>query len=61
LDRDDTMIAALRQSYQQQLGADMAQKIVSDLTQPQFVFDGGKNSCSRCGRSGFIFLFRWNC
>lgn len=46
---DDTMIAALRQSYQQQLGADMAQKIVSDLTSPQFVFDGGKK---------FVFALR---
>jgi len=39
---DDTMITALRQGYEQQLGADIAQKIVSDLTQPQFVFAGGK-------------------
>jgi len=46
---DDTMIAALRQSYQQQLGADMARKIVSDLTQPQFVFAGGKK---------FVFALR---
>jgi len=46
---DDTMIAALRRSYQQQLGADMARKIVSDLTQPQFVFAGGKK---------FVFALR---
>jgi ResB-like family len=39
---DDTMISALRQSYEQQLGADMAQKIVADLTHPQFIFAGGK-------------------
>src|SRR5271170_7067635 len=39
---DDTMIAALRQSYEQQLGSQMAQKIVGDLTQPQFIQVGGK-------------------
>ena len=39
---DGEMIAALRQSYAQQLGADMAQKIIGDLTQPQSVFADGK-------------------
>jgi hypothetical protein len=39
---DGEMIAALQQNYAQQLGADMAQKIVADLTQPQFVFADGK-------------------
>ena len=39
---DAAMIAALQQSYAQQLGAHMAQKIVGDLTQPQFIFAGGK-------------------
>jgi hypothetical protein len=40
---DDAMIEALQQSYAQQLGADMTKKIISDLTQPQFVFvNGGK-------------------
>ncbi|HEY5296700.1 MAG TPA: cytochrome c biogenesis protein ResB [Verrucomicrobiae bacterium] len=39
---DDSMMEALRQSYDQQLGADMTQKIVGDLTQPQFVFANGK-------------------
>jgi hypothetical protein len=40
---DDAMIEALQQSYAQQLGADMTKKIISDLTQPQFVsVNGGK-------------------
>ena len=39
---DDGMIEALQQSYAQQLGAHMAQKIIGDLTQPQFIFAGGK-------------------
>jgi hypothetical protein len=39
---DGEMIAELQQSYGQQLGADMAQKIAGDLTQPQFIFAGGK-------------------
>lgn len=39
---DAAMVAAVRQSYAQQLGNQMAQKIVDDLTQPQFVFVGGK-------------------
>jgi len=39
---DGEMIAELQQSYRQQLGAAMAQKIVGDLTGPQFIFAGGK-------------------
>ncbi|MGH7975142.1 MAG: cytochrome c biogenesis protein ResB [Limisphaerales bacterium] len=39
---DSAMIEAVKENYAQQLGADMAQKITGDLTQPQFVFDGGK-------------------
>ncbi|HVU27692.1 MAG TPA: cytochrome c biogenesis protein ResB [Verrucomicrobiae bacterium] len=39
---DDAMVAAIQQNYAQQLGAPMTQKIVSDLTQPQFVFVNGK-------------------
>jgi hypothetical protein len=39
---DDSMIEAVRQSYSQQLGAPMAQKIVTELTQPQFIFARGK-------------------
>lgn len=39
---DDAMVDAVRQNYAQQLGAQMAQTIVSDLTQPQFVAVGGK-------------------
>jgi hypothetical protein len=39
---DGEMIAALQQSYEQQLGADMTKKIIGDLTQPQSVFAGGK-------------------
>jgi hypothetical protein len=39
---DGEMIAALQQSYAQQLGAQMTQKIIGDLTQPQFIFAGGK-------------------
>jgi hypothetical protein len=39
---DNTMIEALRQSYAQQLGADITKTIVGDLTQPQFIETGGK-------------------
>jgi hypothetical protein len=39
---DGEMVGALQQSYAQQLGAQMAQKVIGDLTQPQFIFDGGK-------------------
>ncbi|HVU08293.1 MAG TPA: cytochrome c biogenesis protein ResB [Verrucomicrobiae bacterium] len=39
---DDAMIAAIQQNYAQQLGAPMTQKIVGDLTQPQFIFADGK-------------------
>src|SRR5580692_1539112 len=35
---DAAMVAALRQSYAQQLGPQMTGKIVGDLTQPQFIF-----------------------
>ncbi len=38
---DDTMVAALRQSYAQQVGPQMTQTIIADLTQPQFIFAGG--------------------
>ncbi len=39
---DGEMLAALEQNYAQQLGADMAGKMIAGLTQPQFVFAGGK-------------------
>jgi hypothetical protein len=39
---DDAMIEELQQSYAEQLGANMTQKIIGDLTQPQFVFANGK-------------------
>jgi hypothetical protein len=39
---DEGMVEALRQSYEQQAGADMAKKIVADLTQPQSVQAGGR-------------------
>jgi hypothetical protein len=39
---DGAMIAALQQSYEPQLGADMTKTIVGDLTQPQSVETGGK-------------------
>ncbi|HUZ05948.1 MAG TPA: cytochrome c biogenesis protein ResB [Candidatus Paceibacterota bacterium] len=39
---DGEMVGALQQSYAQQLGAQMTQKIIADLTQPQSVFAGGK-------------------
>jgi len=39
---DGEMVGALQQSYVQQLGAQMTQKIIADLTQPQFIFAGGK-------------------
>jgi hypothetical protein len=39
---DGEMVGALQQSYAQQLGAQMAQKVIGDLTQPQFIFAGGK-------------------
>jgi hypothetical protein len=39
---DGEMIAALQQNYAQQLGPQMAQKVIGDLTQPQFISAGGK-------------------
>jgi hypothetical protein len=39
---DEAMIEAVKQNYAQQLGAPMAQKIVTDLTQPQFIFANGE-------------------
>ncbi|HEX3889757.1 MAG TPA: cytochrome c biogenesis protein ResB [Verrucomicrobiae bacterium] len=39
---DGAMIGALQQSYEQQVGPQLAQKVVSDLTRPQFIFAGGK-------------------
>lgn len=39
---DEEMVEALRQSYGQQLGAPMAQKIIDQLTAPQFIEVGGK-------------------
>jgi len=39
---DATMIQALQQSYEQQVGADMAKKIIGRLTEPQSVFVSGK-------------------
>jgi hypothetical protein len=34
---DDAMIQAVQRSYSQQLGSQMAQRVISELTQPQFV------------------------
>jgi len=39
---DDQMVDALRQGYGQQLGAEMAQKITTQLTQAQSIETGGK-------------------
>jgi ResB-like family protein len=39
---DGAMIEEVRQSYERQLGSQMAQKITGDLTQPQFIKTGGK-------------------
>jgi hypothetical protein len=39
---DGAMIEELQQGYAEQLGADMTQKIIGDLTQPQFIFANGK-------------------
>jgi hypothetical protein len=39
---DDSMVEALRQNYAPQLGADMTQKIIGELTHPQFIFANGK-------------------
>jgi hypothetical protein len=39
---DDAMIKAVQENYASQLGAEMTQKIVGELTQPQFVFANGK-------------------
>jgi ResB-like family len=39
---DDELVEALRQSYGQQLGALMAQKITDQLTRPQSIETGGK-------------------
>jgi hypothetical protein len=46
---DGAMIEELQQSYAQQLGAGMTQRIIGDLTQPQSVFVNGKQ---------FIFMLR---
>jgi hypothetical protein len=39
---DDEMVAALRESYTEQVGAEMAKKITADLIQPQSIQAGGK-------------------
>jgi hypothetical protein len=39
---DDEMVEALRESYTEQVGAQMAQKIAADLTRPQSIQAGGK-------------------
>jgi hypothetical protein len=54
---DSTMIEALKESYAQQLGADMTQKIIGDLMQPQFIFANGKkfNFALRPERTYFPF------
>ncbi len=39
---DDEMVDALRQTYMQQLGAQMTQKIIGQLTQPQSIEANGK-------------------
>jgi hypothetical protein len=39
---DDEMVEALRESYTEQVGAEMTQKIAADLTQPQSIQAGGK-------------------
>jgi hypothetical protein len=39
---DDQMVQAVEQNYAQEAGAEMAKKIVADLTQPQSVEAGGK-------------------
>jgi len=46
---DDEMVEALRQSYERQLGAQMARKITGQLTQAQSIETGGKK---------FTFSFR---
>jgi hypothetical protein len=54
---DSAMIEALKESYAQQLGADMTQKIIGDLMQPQFIFANGKkfNFALRPERTYFPF------
>jgi hypothetical protein len=39
---DDAKIEEIREGYTPSLGADMANKVVADLTQPQFVYANGK-------------------
>jgi ResB-like family len=39
---DGAMIEAVKDNYAQQVGPQLAQQVVSDLTQPQFVFAEGK-------------------
>jgi hypothetical protein len=39
---DDTMVSALQQGYEQQLGPQMAQTVMAQLTRPQVVEAGGK-------------------
>jgi hypothetical protein len=39
---DAGMLEALQQSYTRQLGEDMTKQIIGNLTQPQFIFAGGK-------------------
>jgi hypothetical protein len=54
---DAAMVAALRQSYAQQLGPQMTEKIVGDLTQPQFIFAGGKKFTFELRPQRIIFPF----
>jgi hypothetical protein len=54
---DAAMVAALRQSYAQQLGPQMTEKIVGDLTQPQFVFADGKKFTFELRPQRIIFPF----
>jgi len=39
---DDEMVEIVRQNYEQQMGAQMTQKIIDQLVQPQFIEIGGK-------------------
>jgi hypothetical protein len=54
---DAAMVAALRQSYAQQLGPQMTGKIVGDLTQPQFIFAAGKKFTFELRPQRIIFPF----
>lgn len=54
---DDNLIPAVRQNYAQQIGPQMAEKIVGDLTKPQSIEIGGKKFTFSLRPSRLYFPF----